>query len=126
MNGTGVLMATQTFVRRCQIAAPFEAAFRWHTRPGALERLMPPWERVTLEERTGGIEAGSRVVLRLGFGPISVRWIGIHRDCVEGQHFRDEQVQGPFARWVHTHRFRPDGLGAAILEDQIEYQLPYG
>lgn len=62
----------------------------------------------------------------MGFGPIGVRWIVIHRDCVEGEQFRDEQVQGPFARWVHTHRFRPDGLGAAILEDQIEYQLPYG
>ncbi|MGE5848529.1 MAG: TIGR01777 family oxidoreductase [Candidatus Methylomirabilota bacterium] len=113
-------------MRRCQIAAPVEAAFRWHARPGALERLTPPWERISVEERTGGIEAGSRVSLRMGFGPIGVRWIVIHRDCVEGEQFRDEQVQGPFARWVHTHRFRPDGLGAAILEDQIEYQLPYG
>jgi len=126
MNGTGVLMATQTFVRRCQIAAPVEAAFRWHARPGALERLTPPWERISVEERTGGIEAGSRVSLRMGFGPIGVRWIVIHRDCVEGELFQDEQGQGPFTRWVHTHRFRPDGLGAAILEDQIEYQLPYG
>lgn len=54
MNGTGALMATQTFVRRCQIAAPVEAAFRWHARPGALERLTPPWERISVEERTGG------------------------------------------------------------------------
>jgi len=66
------------------------------------------------------------VVLRLGFGPIGVRWIAIHRDGVEGEQFQDEQVHGPFTRWVHTHRFRPDGLGAAILEDQIEYQLPCG
>src|SRR6185503_8062372 len=39
--------------------------------------------------------------------------------------FRDEQVHGPFARWVHTHRVEPDGADS-MLEDRIEWALPGG
>jgi hypothetical protein len=33
--------------------------------------------------------------------------------------------RGPFARWVHTHRFVALGTRSA-LEDDIEYELPLG
>jgi uncharacterized protein (TIGR01777 family) len=40
--------------------------------------------------------------------------------------FQDAQVDGPFARWIHTHRFEPAGPSACTLEDHIEYALPLG
>jgi len=100
--------------------------FRWHARPGALERLTPPWDRLQVVERTGGIENGARVVLELPLGPTHVRWVAEHFDYVEGRQFRDRQSQGPFARWEHTHRFDPDGPAASYLEDRIDYALPFG
>jgi len=39
-------MHTETFIRRVRIAVSAEEAFAWHARPGALERLTPPWENV--------------------------------------------------------------------------------
>jgi uncharacterized protein (TIGR01777 family) len=33
---------------------------------------------------------------------------------------------GPFAHWVHTHRFRALGPNASVLEDHITYALPGG
>jgi hypothetical protein len=117
-------MSPRRFVHRSRIAAPAEAVYEWHARLGALERLTPLWERVTVEERTGGIEDGSRVVLRVRIGPVCVRWVAVHRDHVPGAQFRDQQVQGPFAHWEHTHRFRSDGPEASILEDHVEYALP--
>ncbi len=87
---------------------------------------MTPWERVTVEERAGGIKDGSQVVLQVGIGPLRVRWIAIHPGYVEGQQFRDEQVQGPFAHWIHTHAFRPDGPNSCVLEHRVEYALPLG
>ena len=116
----------ELFVRRSRIAAPAADVFRWHARPGAFERLAPPWERVAVVERTGGIEDGARVVLRMGAGPLTVRWVAEHRDYVEGEQFRDVQVSGPFARWEHTHRVVPDGPEACYLTDCIEYALPFG
>jgi uncharacterized protein (TIGR01777 family) len=116
----------ELFVRRSRIDAPAAAVFRWHSLPGALERLTPPWERVAVEARSGGIEDGARVVLCFGRPPFAVRWVAEHRDCAVDEQFRDVQIAGPFAHWEHTHRFTPDGSAACHLEDRIEFALPFG
>jgi len=106
---------------------PFSAAsvFGWHERPGAFERLMPPWERATVLERSDGIRDGGRVVLKVGT-PIPVRWVARHVDFEQDRQFADEQVEGPFARWRHLHRFDPDGADGCVMTDRIEYELPLG
>lgn len=113
------------FIKRTLIDAPAEEVFRWHTRQGALERLTPPWDRLEIMERSGGIEPGSRVVLRLQVGPFSRRWVAEHGDMEADRMFSDLQVAGPFARWHHVHRFEPHG-DACVLEDRIDYELPFG
>jgi uncharacterized protein (TIGR01777 family) len=119
-------MAKDVFVRRCRVDAPAEEVFRWHTRPGALERLTPPWEPVEVVERSGGVGDGDRAVLRMRMGPFRRRWVAEHRDYQEGHHFRDVQVAGPFASWEHTHTVQPEGAGTCTIEDRIEYALPLG
>jgi uncharacterized protein (TIGR01777 family) len=107
---------------------PFAAdtVYAWHTRPGALERLLPPWERVEVVEQAGGIEDGARTVLRVRLGPVWIRWVARHRDHGPGRGFTDEQIQGPFAHWIHTHRVAPDPGGGCLLTDRVEYAPPYG
>ena len=118
-------MTRRTFVRRTRLAASAEAAYRWHARPGALERLSPPWDPPIVESRSGGIEdEGARVVLRVG--PLRMRWVAEHHGAVPGREFHDRQRQGPFAAWDHAHLFAPEGPAACTLEDRIEYALPAG
>ena len=118
-------MTRQVFRRRSRLEAPAEEVFRWHARPGAFERLNPPWEPAEVSARTGGIEEeGSRVVLRVG--PLRQRWVAEHYGCRPGREFRDRQISGPFAFWQHVHRMEPDGASASFLEDEIEYALPGG
>jgi len=114
------------FHHRSRIDAPIGEVFDWHGRAGALERLIPPWENVRVIERRGGLEDGSRTVIGLRKGPLRIRWTAEHRDYVAGRQFVDEQVEGPFARWVHAHRFLPEGEDACVIEDEIDYVLPYG
>ncbi len=116
-----------SFVAERSTVVPFpsEEVYAWHARPGACERLTPPWERVEILERTGGLEDGARTVVRVRAGLASVRWVAVHRDHVPGQRFVDEQIEGPFAHWVHTHEFMPEGNGARVT-DRIEYAPPYG
>jgi uncharacterized protein (TIGR01777 family) len=118
-------MGFQTFVRQVRISAPAADVFRWHTRPGALERLTPPWEGVKVLEQAGGIIDGSRVVLGIPMGPLQVRWVAEHRGVKAGREFRDVQLSGPFAHWEHIHRVVPDGPQACYLEDHITYALPF-
>jgi uncharacterized protein (TIGR01777 family) len=86
-------------IYRTRIDAPAEAVFHWHSRPGALERLTPPWVPVRVVSRGGGIESGARVILEVGRGPLRRR---------------------------HLHRVEPDGPSACILEDRIDYEIPGG
>jgi len=116
-------MNTLEFTTRLD-ASP-ETVFRWHARPGAFERLVPPWAPVRLE-RFEGIGEGDRAVLRMGPGPLALRWVAEHHDVIEGRQFCDRQVQGPFAHWDHTHRFEPTDEGGCRLVDRIEYALPAG
>ena len=103
-----------------------EAAFAWHERPGAFVRLLPPWERVSVVEQSGGLADGARLTLRVKYGPASLRWVGRHRDTLPGRRFVDEQVEGPFSRWIHFHRFDPDGPASSRMTDRIEYTPPLG
>lgn len=114
------------YVHRSAIDAPAATVFAWHARPGALERLTPPWAPIRVLERHGDIRPGGRVVLRMPVGPFGVRWVAEHRDYEEGRRFRDVQVAGPFARWQHTHTVEPNGPDACTLEDRVEYALPLG
>jgi uncharacterized protein len=116
--------------RRSEVDAPVEALYDWHSRPGAFERLTPPWDRAVVERRTGGIEPGSRVVLRTPVGPLrgplAPRWVAEHTDARPPHEFRDVQRSGPFAQWEHTHRFADLGEGRSSVTDDITYRLPLG
>jgi hypothetical protein len=120
-------MPSSSIVHERSVRLPFPAdtVFAWFTRPGALERLTPPWERVQVLERSGGIEDGGQVTVKIG-SPFGFRWVARHRDYEPGRQFADEQIRGPFSRWVHLHRVEPDGNAACVLTDRIEYMPPLG
>jgi uncharacterized protein (TIGR01777 family) len=52
-----------------------------------------------------------------------MRWVALHSGYQEGRQFRDEQIQGPFESWSHTHRFIPESSDSSWLEDHISYEL---
>lgn len=118
-------MRVETFEKRSLVALPAREVFDWHTRPGALERLSPPWESARLV-RSDGIRDGDIAELVVSVGPVEQRWVARHRDYIDGVQFVDEQLEGPFARWRHTHRFEQHNGSACTMTDSVEYALPLG
>ncbi len=110
-----------TFAKSVLIDAPVRVVFGFHEREDALALLTPAFPPVRMLSRTAGIEAGSRVELRVGF----FSWVALHTAYVKDRLFVDEQTQGPFAKWVHRHEFENVG-GKTRLTDSVEYQLPGG
>ncbi len=118
---------SQVFEARSQMPVDAGEVFAWHARPGAFQRLTPPWEPLEVVELQGdGIHEGTRVVLRMRVGPVTLRWVARHTRYIPGSLFQDVQESGPFARWIHTHRMWDEPAGSAVLEDEVEYALPVG
>ncbi|MCP4756459.1 MAG: TIGR01777 family protein [Proteobacteria bacterium] len=113
------------FTQRSHLDAPAKDVFSWHSRPGAIQRLSPPWDPLQVLHSTGGIDPGAEVVMKMKAGPVSFKWFAKHTDFQENALFRDEQVEGPFSSWIHTHGFEADGENACFLSDTVEYRLPF-
>ena len=103
------------------IPYPVDQVLAWHERPGALERLVPPWEDMRVVGRSGGsgIAPGSRVELRVKKGPLNLTWELEHTDVEPGRQFVDLQVRGPFEKWMHTHRFSPSEEGGTRIDEIV-------
>ena len=117
-------MKPQVFVHRSRMPGSADEVLAWHLRPGAFERLVPPFDPAEVVSREGGIEDGGTVELRVG--PLRQRWLARHTRFEPGRLFQDVQEEGPFAHWEHTHEVVPMGDGSCDLEDRIEYSLPGG
>jgi uncharacterized protein (TIGR01777 family) len=116
------------FRSRIELDHPVEDVFAYHTRPGAFERLSPPWEGVRVVRKRGGIEPGGEVLLELRKGPARLRWALEHTQYEENRLFVDEQqgAQGPVASWRHEHRFEALGSNRSALSDVVTFAPPLG
>jgi ligand-binding SRPBCC domain-containing protein len=98
-----------------------DEVFSWHARPGAIIRLTPPWQPVTVLREAGSLRDG-RATLRL---PGGLRWVADGRpggyDPPDA--FADELTSLPLP-WRHTHQFSPVGETATLVTDVVETPLP--
>lgn len=119
-------MRLATYRRSVNLPVAQNQAFTWHARPGAFQRLSPPWQRVEIVREAATLEDGAEAELRVKIGPIWRRWLARHEGYVPGVEFTDVQVKGPFGAWRHRHRVDGAEDGTADLLDEITYAPPLG
>ena len=110
------------FVRQLLVRAPVAQVFAFHEREDALPRLSPPFPPLKVVSRDGGIRPGARVDLRIG----PIRWLALHTAYEPNRLFVDEQIEGPFASWVHRHEFEAVDAQTTRLTDHVTFTLPGG
>ena len=89
-----------------------------------LERITPPELRFRIASPTPiEIATGTRIDYRLSlFGlPFNCRSLISHWEPPHT--FVDEQVQGPYTLWHHTHTFSETDEGI-LINDRVLYRLP--
>lgn len=117
-------MQDKIFLKESVFNCSAEELYDWHTRPGALERLLPPWENTEIIKSSGGLAPGTEVDLKLKLGPFPISFQARHMQAVPSKMFRDRQVKGPFAKWSHSHFFQQRDHATALL-DKVIYRIPF-
>jgi ligand-binding SRPBCC domain-containing protein len=94
----------------------------FHSRPDALDVLSPPGTRVV--DRGRGIAEGSVVTLRLGWWPVTTRWVALHSGVTPPTSFTDVALESPFRFWAHQHLFEARGARTTRLRDVVHVVPP--
>ena len=109
---------------------PRSAVFDWHSRPGAITRLSPPWQPMHVVAESPSLKDGRAV---LGF-PGGLRWVADH-DSTEydpPRQFVDALGHSGVASWPvraighwrHTHVFEELGPNATRMTDRVDTPVP--
>jgi uncharacterized protein (TIGR01777 family) len=108
---------------------PLDDVWAWHTRPGAMRRLVPPWQPMKVLAEAHSLADG-RAVLGL---PGGLRWVARHDPAgfAPPHRFIDElSADGPaswparaIGWWRHTHEFSA-ASGGTLVRDYVDTTVP--
>jgi ligand-binding SRPBCC domain-containing protein len=104
---------------------PVEAVFAFFCDPNNLVKISPPELHMRLVEGPQRIHLGARLVLRGRRWGIPQRMVSDVTAFEPPVAFADTQVEGPFRKWVHAHRFEAVDGGTRV-SDRVEYEPPGG
>jgi ligand-binding SRPBCC domain-containing protein len=127
---------------------PITKVFAFFANPANLPRLMPIWQKASVEHtkivapphaylmdpslRRPAAGAGSAMTIVFRPFPLSPILVKRKASIVEfewNHHYCDEQPEGPFAYWRHCHRVSEesrDGAEGTTVVDDLVYELPLG
>jgi hypothetical protein len=108
------------------VPRPLPEVFAFFADARNLERITPAFLRFRiLPPLPREMGVGAILDHRLRLLGIPLRWTSRIDAWEPGRRFVDVQVRGPYALWVHEHRFR-DVPGGTVVEDEVRYRVPLG
>jgi ligand-binding SRPBCC domain-containing protein len=108
------------------IARPIGEVFVFFADARNLEKITPPWlDFGILSMSTESISAGTVIRYRLRLHGIPFHWRTDICAWNPPHGFVDEQANGPYKQWRHTHSFEAHGAHTKMI-DEVHYSLPFG
>lgn len=99
-----------------------ERVAAFHRRSAGMAELTPPPIIVQMRRAPESLAEGDEMDFVLWLGPLPIRWLA-RIEAVSPGGFTDRQMRGPFAKWVHQHRFTPIDEQVTEVSDEIHLHL---
>lgn len=123
------------FNRDIFINAPFSKVWGFHSKIEGLKAITPNWMNLCVESIVSPdnstnievLEEGTK--LKLSIKPFGIgfkqNWTSIileRKRKNDTAFFKDKMENGPFKKWIHTHKFTK-ARGGTLISDEIEFKL---
>jgi ligand-binding SRPBCC domain-containing protein len=115
-------MKNRTVKRELFINKSLENVFAFFSDASNLNIITPPWLHFEIITPTPiPMQLGTRIDYRLRLHKIPVNWKTEITVWEPPNRFIDSQIKGPYAVWIHEHRFVSQN-GGTLMTDFIEYR----
>jgi uncharacterized protein (TIGR01777 family) len=108
------------------INKPLEKVFPFFSNENNLEQITPDYLNFSvLGKNTPILSKGTEIDYKLRVHGIPLKWKSRINEFIDNETFIDEQLKGPYTKWVHTHNFfeLPNGT---LIKDHVVYKVPLG
>ena len=109
-----------------QIDAPLDKVFDFFSKPENLSKITPAKLGFNiLTPSPIKMEKGTLIDYTIKLAGIPLRWRSLITEYDPPKKFVDEQLNGPYSYWHHTHSFRAVNSGVE-MNDVVRYAIPMG
>lgn len=102
---------------------PVEQIFDYFGDAGNLEAITPPWLHFkVLTPQPIKMHPGTLIDYKLRLHMVPIRWRTEISAWEPPFRFIDQQLRGPYRKWIHEHTF-VEQQGGTLMTDRVEYDV---
>lgn len=120
-------MKTFFLKRELQIPVPLNEAWSFFSNPHNLARITPEEMDFKIVSKHTPEIVYKGLTIEYSVKPlfgIKTTWASKISDIDAPYTFSDEQIKGPYSKWLHKHTFAAHPNGT-LMTDEVEYALPF-
>lgn len=114
------------FKRYQWVNSPLDNIFTFFSDGANLQKLTPSnMQFKVINQSTEVLEAGTLIDYKLKVHGIPMKWKTRINSFTKNESFVDDQLKGPYKKWLHKHSFT-SVKGGTLICDNVAYKVPLG